>query len=77
MTDRYPHEVTAGRRRLAGVARALGAQPAAIVLEDAAGLPTWGTLLDFSGNPELLSTALLLITPRDDRAAGFREVGDD
>jgi ABC-type taurine transport system ATPase subunit len=74
--DRFPHEITPGRQRLAGVARALVARPAAIVLEDAAGLPTWGALLDLAGNPELLSTSLLLITPDRDRALGFGEAGD-
>ncbi|HSV67762.1 MAG TPA: hypothetical protein VLJ59_17920 [Mycobacteriales bacterium] len=72
--DRYPHEITPGRRRLAGLARALCARPTAIVLEDAAGLPTWGALLDLDHNPELLSAALLLITPERGRALGFEEV---
>ena len=70
--DRYPHEITPGRRRLAGMARALRAHPAAIVLEDAAGLPTWGALLRFDLNPELLSAALLLITTDESRTSGFR-----
>lgn len=69
--DRYPHEVTPGRRRLAGFARALRGRPTAIVLEDAAGLPTWGALLDFEHNPEVLSAALLLITQDAERATGF------
>jgi ABC-type taurine transport system ATPase subunit len=68
---RYPHEITPGRRRLAAVARALRAHPAVIVLEDSAGLPTWGSLLRFDANPELLSAALLLITSDEHRAAGF------
>lgn len=68
---RFPHEITPGRRRLAAVARALRAHPAAIVLEDSPGLPTWGSLLRFEHNPELLSAALLLITTDEDRAAGF------
>jgi ABC-type taurine transport system ATPase subunit len=68
---RYPHELTPGRRRLAGVARALRAQPAVIVLEDAAGLPTWSSLLRFDHNPELWSAALLLITTEAARTAGF------
>jgi ABC-type nitrate/sulfonate/bicarbonate transport system ATPase subunit len=70
--DRYPHEITPGRRRLAGVARALRAHPAVIVLEDAAGLPTWGSLLRFDHNPELWSAALLLITTDAARTTGFR-----
>ena len=70
--DRYPHEITPGRRRLAGVARALRAHPAVIVLEDAAGLPTWGSLLRFDHNPELWSAALLLITTDLTRITGFR-----
>jgi ABC-type thiamine transport system ATPase subunit len=74
--DRYPHEVTPGRRRLAGVARALRAHPAAIVLEDAAGLPTWGSLLRFDHNPELWSAALLLITTDPARTTGFRLATD-
>jgi ABC-type taurine transport system ATPase subunit len=73
---RYPHEITPGRRRLAGVARALRAHPAVIVLEDAAGLPTWGSLLRFDHNPELWSAALLLITTDAARATGFRLVID-
>lgn len=71
--DRYPHEITPGRRRLAGVARALRAHPAAIVLEDAAGLPTWGSLLHFD-NPELWFPALLLITTDAARTTGFQHV---
>lgn len=71
--DRYPHEITPGRRRLAGVARALRAHPALIVLEDAAGLPTWESLLRLDHNPELWSTALLLITTDAARTTGFRE----
>jgi hypothetical protein len=72
--DRFPHQITPGRRRLAGVARALRAQPVAIVLEDAVGLPTWGALLNMNHNPELLSAALLLITPTRDekRTSGFK-----
>ncbi|WP_328330005.1 hypothetical protein OHA70_07600 [Kribbella sp. NBC_00382] len=66
----YPHEITSGRRRLAGVARALRAHPAAIVLEDAAGLPTWGSLLWFD-NPELWFPVLLLITTDQARTTGF------
>jgi ABC-type taurine transport system ATPase subunit len=75
--NRYPHEITPGRRRLAGVARALRAHPAVIVLEDAAGLPTWGSLLRFdSSNPELSSPAVLLITTDTKRTTGFRLVND-
>jgi ABC-type taurine transport system ATPase subunit len=74
--NRYPHEITPGRRRLAGVARALRAHPAVIVLEDAAGLPTWGSLLRFDHNPELWSAALLLITTDANRSTGFRLVND-
>jgi ABC-type taurine transport system ATPase subunit len=73
--DRYPHEITPGRRRLAGVARALCGRPGAIVLEDATGLPTWASLLDLAhvGEhlPDLLAAAVLLIAPDQDRAAGF------
>lgn len=69
--DRYPYEITPGRRRLAGVARALGAYPRAIVLEDANGLPTWGSLLSLRPNPDLASAALLLITTSAARTAGF------
>lgn len=69
--ERYPHEITSGRRRLAGVARALRAHPAVIVLEDAAGLPTWGSLLRFDHNPELWSAALLLITTDPARTTSF------
>ena len=70
--DRYPHEITPGRRRLAGVARALRAHPSVIVLEDASGLPTWGSLLRLESNPELWSAALLLITTDSARTTGFR-----
>jgi ABC-type taurine transport system ATPase subunit len=69
--DRYPHEITPGRRRLAGVARALGAYPRVILLEDANGLPTWGSLLSLTPNPDLASAALLLITTSDARTTGF------
>jgi ABC-type taurine transport system ATPase subunit len=71
---RYPHEITAGRRRLAGLARALSAHPCAIVLEDSPGLPTWGSLLEVADDPELLSAGLLLITGSSARAAGFPEL---
>jgi ABC-type polar amino acid transport system ATPase subunit len=69
--DRYPHEITPGRRRLAGVARALGAYPRVVILEDATGLPTWGSLLSLRPNPDLASVALLLITTSASRIAGF------
>jgi ABC-type thiamine transport system ATPase subunit len=69
--DRYPHEITPGRRRLAGLARALRADRAVIVLEDAAGLPTWGSLLQYKSNPLLKSAALLLITTDIARTDGF------
>ncbi|MFD7156673.1 hypothetical protein ACFV9C_18885 [Kribbella sp. NPDC059898] len=69
--DRYPHEITPGRRRLTGVARALGAYPRVIVLEDANGLPTWGSLLSIRPNPDLASVALLLITTSTTRTTGF------
>ena len=69
--DRYPHELTPGRRRLAGVARALGAYPRVILLEDANGLPRWGSLLSIRPNPELASTALLLVTTDGARTTGF------
>jgi len=75
VVNRYPHEITPGRRRLAGVARALCADATVIVLEDAPGLPTWGALLDLEHNTELLSVALLLITPGKDRTAGFTVAG--
>ncbi|TCC53678.1 hypothetical protein E0H75_08350 [Kribbella capetownensis] len=75
--DRYPHEITPGRRRLAGVARALRAHPRLIVLEDAAGLPTWGSLLRLHHQPEepppeLYGAAVLLITTDSGRTTGFR-----
>ncbi|MGW7679364.1 hypothetical protein ACWGID_01405 [Kribbella sp. NPDC054772] len=69
--DRYPHEITPGRRRLTGVARALSAYPRVIVLEDATGLPTWGSLLSIRPNPDLPSVALLLITTSTTRTTGF------
>jgi ABC-type taurine transport system ATPase subunit len=69
--DRHPHEITPGRRRLAGVARALRAEPRVIVLEDAGGLPTWGSLLALQPNPELKRAALLLITTDPERTTGF------
>ncbi|GAB2633949.1 P-loop NTPase family protein [Kribbella swartbergensis] len=71
--DRHPHEITPGRRRLAGVARALRAEPRVIVLEDAGGLPTWGSLLALQPNPELLRAALLLITTDPERTTGFAD----
>ncbi|MFB6721559.1 hypothetical protein ACFCV3_15400 [Kribbella sp. NPDC056345] len=72
LLDRYPHQLTPGRRRLAGVARALGAHPRVLLLEDANGLPTWGSLLAISSNPDLRSSAILLITTSAARTAGFR-----
>ncbi|WP_433162863.1 hypothetical protein [Kribbella sp. CA-247076] len=69
--DRHPHEITPGRRRLAGVARALRAEPRVIVLEDAGGLPTWGSLLALHPNPELKRAALVLITTDPERTTGF------
>jgi ABC-type taurine transport system ATPase subunit len=75
--ERHPHEITAGRRRLAGIARALSAHPCAIVLEDSPGLPTWGSLLDAAHDPDILSAGLLLITGSRSRAAGFTEAGHD
>lgn len=68
--DRYPHEITPGRRRLTAVARALEAAPAAVVLEDAPGLPTWGSLLSFPYSA-LSGTVLLLITTDPTRTTGF------
>jgi ABC-type taurine transport system ATPase subunit len=68
--ERYPHEITPGRRRLTGVARALAAAPAAVVLEDAPGLPTWGSLLSFP-YAALSRPVLLLITTDAARTAGF------
>lgn len=79
--DRYPYEITPGRRRLAGVARALCGRPGAIILEDAPGLPTWAALLDLAHIvehlPDLLSAAVLLIAPDHKRAAGFASVEVD
>lgn len=74
--QRYPYEIAPGRRRLAGVARALCAEAMVIVLEDADGLPTWDVLLDPEHNPGLLGVALLLVTPDQGRAAGFARLGD-
>jgi len=71
---RYPHELTPGRRRMGGVARALSSEAEVIVLEDAVGLPTWATLLNLEHNPDLLGKALLLITPDRERATGFTEL---
>jgi ABC-type nitrate/sulfonate/bicarbonate transport system ATPase subunit len=68
---RYPHEITPGRRRLAGLARAVRADPSVIVLEDAAGLPTWGSLLRPDNITELWSIALVLITTDSERAKDF------
>jgi ABC-type taurine transport system ATPase subunit len=74
--QRHPHQITHGRRRLAGVARALCGDATAIVLEDAAGYPTWGALLRSDHNPPLLGTALLLVTTDRGRADGFAELAD-
>ncbi|MGC4937605.1 hypothetical protein [Kribbella sp. DT2] len=68
---RYPHEITPGRRRLAGLARAVRADPSVIVLEDAPGLPTWGSLLRPDNITELWSIALVLITTDAERAKAF------
>ncbi|MQA86102.1 MAG: ATP-binding cassette domain-containing protein [Streptosporangiales bacterium] len=43
--DRYPYEITVGRRRMAGLARALRADPSVVVLEDDLDAPTWAALL--------------------------------
>jgi hypothetical protein len=43
--DRYPNEIPPGRRRLAGLARALQARPDALVVEDGVDMPSWGALL--------------------------------
>lgn len=69
--DRYPHELTPGRRRIAGVARALAARPAVVVLEDATGLPTWGSLLEVPQEAELRAASLVLITTDPERVQGF------
>lgn len=77
LLDRYPHEIPVGRRRMAGLARALRARPAALVLEDEKGMPTWGSLLATawrgyqvradhadarqSHTPELLATAATVL----------------
>lgn len=45
LLDRYPHQIPAGRRRMTALARALRARPDALVLEDDADLPTWGSQL--------------------------------
>lgn len=45
LLDRYPHQIPAGRRRMTALARALRARPDALVLEDHADLPTWGSQL--------------------------------
>lgn len=75
--DRYPHEITAGRRRVAGLARALCGLPAVttVVLEDEPDLPTWPNLLEAVHAPELYSVALLLLTHDAERAAGFEPAG--
>lgn len=73
--DHYPHQIAPGRRRRAGVARALCAEAAVIVLEDSDGLPTWGSLLDPDRDPGLLRAAMLLVTHDRGRAAGFLELG--
>lgn len=77
--DRYPHEITAGRRRVAGLARALCGLPAvtAVVLEDAPDLPTWPNLLEAVHAPELFSVALLLLTYDAERAVGFDPADTD
>lgn len=77
--DRYPHEITPGRRRVAGLARALCGLPTVttVVLEDAPDLPTWPNLLEAVHAPELYSVALLLLTYDAERAVGFEAVGPD
>lgn len=71
--ERYPHEITAGRRRIAGLARALCGLPTVttVVLEDAPDLPAWPNLLEGVHAPELYSVALLLLTHDAGRAEGF------
>ncbi|MEV6285320.1 hypothetical protein [Kribbella sp. NPDC051770] len=74
--ERHPHEITPGRRRLAGLARAVRAEPSVIVLEDAPGLPTWGSLLRSDNITELWSIALVLITSDAARTKDFDSGGD-
>lgn len=71
--ERFPYELTPGRRRLAGLAKAMCCYqlPRVIVLEDAEGLPPWGGLLEQCHAPGLASVALLLVTDDANRAPGF------
>jgi predicted ABC-type transport system involved in lysophospholipase L1 biosynthesis ATPase subunit len=46
LLDRRPEHLTAGERRLAGLALALCWEPIAVVLEDAPDLPTWHAVLE-------------------------------
>lgn len=74
--DRYPYEITAGSRRMAGLARAMRASPSVVVLEDESEAPTWGALLGgwagtISTPAGLLSgVAAVLVTPDPTRAQG-------
>lgn len=80
---RYPHEITAGRRKLAGLMRALSQRPALLVLGDADDLPRWGALLATTGyrptnsrtsarTPELLAgAATVLLTTSARRSFGL------
>ncbi|WP_020573328.1 hypothetical protein [Actinopolymorpha alba] len=85
LLDACPEDLDPTERRLAGLALALGWEPSAVVLEDAAGLPTWDAVLDLrrrrlglaaSADPSALFTdvAVLLITTD---AARARELDDD
>lgn len=84
--DRYPFEVTVGRRRMAALARALRGGPSVVVLEDAPDAPTWGALLGADqfrrdAEPELpmaespvellTGVAAVLVTCDPERAHGF------
>jgi ABC-type transporter Mla maintaining outer membrane lipid asymmetry ATPase subunit MlaF len=82
LLDRRPEHLTPGERRLAGLALALCWEPSAVVLEDAAGLPTWDAVLAEQRRRQTLEpevepfagVAVLLITT--DAARAWQLDGD-
>lgn len=84
--DRFPYEITIGRRRMAGLARALRANPSVVVLEDDLDAPTWVALLGAAQPPadgdspstsahtpvgQLSGVAAVLVTSDPARAQGL------
>jgi ABC-type taurine transport system ATPase subunit len=71
LLDRYPHEITAGRRLRVGLARALLRAPSAVVLEDRADRPSWAAQLP--RRDPLDGVAVLVVTDTAARVDGFAD----